>query len=88
MGLIIFGAIVLMGAIAIIIFSLRRNVQGEEDDPQVEERLHAAIVAIGRGKRNELTIVNREPTAKSYRQSAGTFSSFPTIFCTRLWWRP
>ncbi len=33
MGLIIFGAIVLMGAIAIIIFSLRRNAQGEEDDP-------------------------------------------------------
>ena len=33
MGLIIFGAIVLIGAIAIIIFSLRRNVQGEEDDP-------------------------------------------------------
>jgi len=33
MGLIIFGAIVLIGAIAIIIFSLRRNTQGEEDDP-------------------------------------------------------
>jgi tight adherence protein C len=33
MGLIIFGAIVLLGAIAIIIFSLRRNAQGEEDDP-------------------------------------------------------
>lgn len=33
MGLIIFGAIVLIGAIAIIIFSLRRNSQGEEDDP-------------------------------------------------------
>ena len=33
MGLIIFGAIVLIGAIAIIIFSLRRNAQGEEDDP-------------------------------------------------------
>src|SRR5829696_1108969 len=33
MGLIIFGAIVLVGAIAIVIFSLRRNAQGEEDDP-------------------------------------------------------
>ena len=33
MGLIIFGAIVLIGAIAIIIFSLRRNAQGDEDDP-------------------------------------------------------
>lgn len=33
MGLIIFGAIVLVGAIAIIIFSLRRNSQGEDDDP-------------------------------------------------------
>lgn len=33
MGLIIFGAIVLIGAIAIIVFSLRRNAQGEEDDP-------------------------------------------------------
>lgn len=33
MGLIIFGAIVLIGAITIIIFSLRRNAQGEEDDP-------------------------------------------------------
>jgi tight adherence protein C len=33
MGLIIFGAIVLLGAIAIVIFSLRRNTQGEEDDP-------------------------------------------------------
>src|SRR5215216_2036784 len=33
MGLIIFGAIVLIGAIAIVIFSLRRNTQGEEDDP-------------------------------------------------------
>jgi tight adherence protein C len=31
--LIIFGAIVLIGAIAIIVFSLRRNAQGEEDDP-------------------------------------------------------
>jgi tight adherence protein C len=33
MGLIIFGAIVLVGALAIIIFSLRRNAQGEDDDP-------------------------------------------------------
>ena len=33
MGLIIFGAIVLVGAIAIIIFSLRRNADGGEDDP-------------------------------------------------------
>lgn len=33
MGLIIFGAIVLIGAIAIVVFSLRRNSQGEEDDP-------------------------------------------------------
>src|SRR6266508_1298633 len=33
MALIIFGAVVLLGAIAIIIFSLRRNTQGEEDDP-------------------------------------------------------
>ena len=33
MGLIIFGAIVLIGAITIIIFGLRRNAQGEDDDP-------------------------------------------------------
>ncbi|HSJ85639.1 MAG TPA: type II secretion system F family protein [Anaerolineales bacterium] len=33
MGVIIFGAIVLIGAITIIIFSLRRNTPGEEDDP-------------------------------------------------------
>lgn len=33
MGLIIFGAIVLIGAIAIVIFSLRRNSQGDDDDP-------------------------------------------------------
>jgi tight adherence protein C len=33
MALIIFGVIVLVGAIAIIVFSLRRNSQGEEDDP-------------------------------------------------------
>lgn len=33
MGLIIFGVIVLIGAIAVVIFSLRRNAQGEEDDP-------------------------------------------------------
>lgn len=33
MGLIIFGAIVLVGAIAIVIFSLRRNAQGDDDDP-------------------------------------------------------
>jgi tight adherence protein C len=33
MGLIIFGAIVLVGAIAVVIFSLRRNSQGDEDDP-------------------------------------------------------
>ena len=34
MGLILFGAIVLIGAIAIIIFSLRRNTQGEDDPLQ------------------------------------------------------
>ena len=33
MGLLIFGAVVLIGAIAIIVVSLRRNVQGEETDP-------------------------------------------------------
>jgi tight adherence protein C len=33
MGLIIFGAIVLIGAIAVIVVSLRRNSQGGEDDP-------------------------------------------------------
>lgn len=33
MGLIIFGVIVLIGAIAVVIVSLRRNAQGEEDDP-------------------------------------------------------
>jgi tight adherence protein C len=33
MGLIIFGAIVLLGAIAVIIVSLRRNAQGEDNDP-------------------------------------------------------
>jgi len=34
MGLIILGVIVLIGAIAVIIVSLRRNAQGEEDDPR------------------------------------------------------
>lgn len=33
MGLIIFGAIVLIGAIVVVVFSLRRNAQGEDDDP-------------------------------------------------------
>lgn len=33
MGLIIFGAVVLIGAIAVVIISLRRNAQGGEDDP-------------------------------------------------------
>jgi len=33
MGLIIFGAVVLLGAIAVVIVSLRRNAQGEDDDP-------------------------------------------------------
>ena len=33
MGLIIFGAIILLGAIAVIVVSVRRNSQGEEDDP-------------------------------------------------------
>jgi tight adherence protein C len=33
MGLIIFGAVILIGAIAVIIVSLRRNAQGETDDP-------------------------------------------------------
>lgn len=32
-GLIIFGAIVLIGAIAVVVVSLRRNARGEEDDP-------------------------------------------------------
>jgi len=32
-GLIIFGALVVVGAIAIVVFSLRRNAAGEEDDP-------------------------------------------------------
>ena len=32
-GLLIFGALVLIGAIAVIVVSLRRNVQGEQDDP-------------------------------------------------------
>ena len=33
MGLLIFGAVVLIVAIAVIVVSLRRNVRGEEDDP-------------------------------------------------------
>jgi tight adherence protein C len=33
MGLLILGVIVLIGAIAVVIVSLRRNAQGEEDDP-------------------------------------------------------
>src|SRR5258705_11990187 len=37
-GLLIFGAIVLVGAIAVVVFSLRRNTAGEEDDP-LQERL-------------------------------------------------
>jgi tight adherence protein C len=37
-GLLIFGAIVLLGAIAVVVFSLRRNTAGEEDDP-LQERL-------------------------------------------------
>ncbi len=32
-GLLIFGAIVLIGAIAVIVVSLRRNAQGEQEDP-------------------------------------------------------
>ena len=37
-GLLIFGAIVLLGAIAVVVFSLRRNTDGQEDDP-LQERL-------------------------------------------------
>lgn len=37
-GLLIFGAIVLIGAIAVVVFSLRRNTAGEEDDP-LQDRL-------------------------------------------------
>jgi tight adherence protein C len=37
-GLLIFGVIVLLGAIAVVVFSLRRNTAGEEDDP-LQERL-------------------------------------------------
>jgi len=33
MGLIIFGVVVLVGAIAVVIFSLRRNAAGADDDP-------------------------------------------------------
>src|SRR5512145_3427595 len=33
MGIIIFGAIVLIAAIAVIVVSMRRNAAGEEDDP-------------------------------------------------------
>ncbi len=33
MGLLIFGAVVLIAAIAVIVVSLRRNAQGEEEDP-------------------------------------------------------
>jgi len=33
MGIIIFGAVVLLAAIAVIVVSLRRNAAGEEDDP-------------------------------------------------------
>src|SRR5574342_694717 len=32
-GLLIFGALILVAAIAVIVVSLRRNEQGEEDDP-------------------------------------------------------
>lgn len=32
-GLLVFGALVLIGAIAVIVVSLRRNAQGEEEDP-------------------------------------------------------
>jgi len=32
-GLLIFGAVVLIGAIAVIVVGLRRNAEGEEDDP-------------------------------------------------------
>jgi tight adherence protein C len=33
MGLLIFGVVVLIGAVAVIVVSLRRNTRGEEDDP-------------------------------------------------------
>ena len=33
MGLLIFGAVVLLAAVAVVIVSLRRNARGEEDDP-------------------------------------------------------
>src|ERR671918_1085719 len=33
LGLIIFGAVVLIGALAVIVVSMRRNAAGEEDDP-------------------------------------------------------
>ena len=33
MGLVILGVVVLIGAIAVVVVSLQRNSQGEEDDP-------------------------------------------------------
>jgi len=39
MGLIIFGAVVLVGAIAVVIFSLRRNATGVDEDDPLQERL-------------------------------------------------
>jgi tight adherence protein C len=38
-GLIIFGAIVLLGAIAVIVVSLRRNAQGEDENDPLQARL-------------------------------------------------
>lgn len=38
-GLFIFGALVLVGAIAVIVVSLRRNAQGEEQDDPLQARL-------------------------------------------------
>ncbi len=38
-GLLIFGAIVLVGAVAVIIVSLRRNIQGEDEEDPLQTRL-------------------------------------------------
>ncbi|MGZ9221109.1 MAG: hypothetical protein ACXW4Q_03300, partial [Anaerolineales bacterium] len=38
-GVLIFGALVLIGAIAVVVVSLRRNPQGEDDDDPLQARL-------------------------------------------------
>ena len=88
MGLIIFGALVLVGAIAVVIFSLRRNSQGEDDDP-LQARLAEFI------QRGDVTSLEEIELSQPFserviipvvRRIGGTVLSLIPVFLTMALW--